>query len=215
MTDYMDLALKYGGFTSLDKVYLQNTLSDLSDNQKLAFITPPPSVINAYFAEIYQKQSPEAATDYYLELSKELNLFNPVPSFDEHKPFIRLNLSGKSYGFCYENADEVALVFAEHLEVPTTDILFELAQVFPQYKVYLEGTQVKMAKVDFDEEVLEELTPETQLLSRVTKLKGNVIKLASFNQDELVELLSQYKDKGQTVYYGFSQRECLAYIVQK
>ena len=74
MTDYMDLALKYGGFTSLDKVYLENTLSDLSDSQKLAFITPPPSVINAYFAEIYQKQSPEAATDYYLELSKELNL---------------------------------------------------------------------------------------------------------------------------------------------
>ena len=55
-----------------------------------------------------------------------------------------------------------------------------------RYKVYLEGTQVKMAKVDFDEEVLEELTPETQLLSRVTKLKGSVIKLASFNQDELV-----------------------------
>ena len=54
MTDYMDLALKYGGFTSLDKVYLENTLSDLSDNQKLAFITPPPSVINAYFAEIYR-----------------------------------------------------------------------------------------------------------------------------------------------------------------
>ena len=23
MTDYMDLALKYGGFTSLDKVYLE------------------------------------------------------------------------------------------------------------------------------------------------------------------------------------------------
>ena len=23
MTDYMDLALKYGGFTSLDKVYLK------------------------------------------------------------------------------------------------------------------------------------------------------------------------------------------------
>ena len=54
MTDYMDLALKYGGFTSLDKVYLKNTLSDLSDSQKLAFITPPPSVINAYFAEIYR-----------------------------------------------------------------------------------------------------------------------------------------------------------------
>ena len=26
MTDYMDLALKYGGFTSLDKVYLKKYL---------------------------------------------------------------------------------------------------------------------------------------------------------------------------------------------
>ena len=44
MTDYMDLALKYGGFTSLDKVYLENTLSDLSDSQKLALsklVKPP------------------------------------------------------------------------------------------------------------------------------------------------------------------------------
>ena len=149
-----------------------------------------------------------------MDLSKELNLFNPAPSFDEHKPFYSSQSVRKIlHGFCYENANEEALVFAEHLEVPTASILFELAQVFPQYKVYLEGTQIKMAKVDFDEEVLEELTPETQLLSRVTKLKGNVIKLASFNQDELVELLSQYK--GQNVYYGFAQRECLAYIVQK
>ena len=35
----------------------------------------------------YQKQSPEAATEYYLDLSKELNLFNPEPSFDEHQAF--------------------------------------------------------------------------------------------------------------------------------
>ena len=147
MTDYMDLALKYGGFTSLDKVYLQNTLSDLSDNQKLAFITPPPSVINAYFAEIYQKQSPEAATDYYLELSKELNLFNPVPSFDEHKPFIRLNLSGKSYGFCYENADEVALVFAEHLEVPTTDICLSLLKFSHNIRFILKGLKLKWPRL--------------------------------------------------------------------
>ncbi|MDO4205354.1 MAG: cystathionine beta-lyase, partial [Streptococcus gallolyticus] len=91
------------GFTSLDKVYLQNTMEQLTDEQKLSFITPPPSVINAYFAEMYQKQSPEAATDYYFELSKELHLLNANPSFDEYKPFIRLNLSGKSYGFTYEN----------------------------------------------------------------------------------------------------------------
>ena len=30
MTDYMDLALKYGGFTSLDKVYLENTLQNFN-----------------------------------------------------------------------------------------------------------------------------------------------------------------------------------------
>ena len=77
----------------------------------------------------------------------------------------------------------------------------------------MKALKLRWPRLIFDEEVLEELTPETQLLSRVTKLKGNVIKLASFNQDELVELLSQYK--GQTVYYGFAQRECLAYIVQK
>ena len=55
MTDYISLALNTVDFTSLDKVYLQNVLEDLTDEQKLSFITPPPSVINAYFAEMYQK----------------------------------------------------------------------------------------------------------------------------------------------------------------
>ena len=65
MTDYINLALKYGGFTSLDRIYLEKVLDKLSNSQKLTFITPPPSVINAYFSELYQKKSPEAATDYY------------------------------------------------------------------------------------------------------------------------------------------------------
>ena len=209
MTDYISLALKYGGFTSLDKVYLQNILKQLTDEQKLSFITPPPSVINAYFAEIYQKQSPEAATDYYFELSKELHLLNANPSFDEYKPFIRLNLSGKSYGFTYENAQEVARVFAEKKEILAADVLFELAQVFPQYKIYVEEGHLKMSKMDFDEEVLEDLTPQESLLSHVSKLKGNVVKLQSFNCDELVELLAHYKGQ---VYYTFNQREFIAYV---
>ena len=50
MTDYINLALKYGGFTSLDRVYLEKVLDKLSDSQKMTFITPPPSVINAYFS---------------------------------------------------------------------------------------------------------------------------------------------------------------------
>ena len=209
MTDYISLALKYGGFTSLDKVYLKNTLEDLTDAQKLSFITPPPSVINAYFAEMYQKQSPQAATDYYFGLSKELDLLNDNPSFDEHKPFIRLNLSGKSYGFTYENDKEVARVFSEKDEALTTDVLFELAQVFPQYKVYVEADKIKMSKMDFDDEELEDLTPESSLLSHVSKLKGNMVKLKSFNRDELSDLLAHYQGQ---VYYTFDQREFIAYV---
>ena len=209
MTDYINLALTYGGFTSLDKVYLQNTLEPLTDAQKLNFITPPPSVINAYFAEMYQKQSPKAATDYYFDLSKALYLFNSEPSFDEHKPFIRLNLSGKSYGFTYENDQEIARVFSEKQEPVSLKVLFELAQVFPQYKVYVTDNHIKMADMTFDEEVLEDLTPQDSLLSHVSKLKGNVVKLKSFNRDELAELLTGYKGQ---VYYTFDQREFIAYV---
>ena len=209
MTDYINLALTYGGFTSLDKVYLQNTLEPLTDAQKLNFITPPPSVINAYFAEMYQKQSPKAATDYYFDLSKALHLFNSEPYFDEHKPFIRLNLSGKSYGFTYENDQEIARVFSEKQEPVSLEVLFELAQVFPQYKVYVTDNHIKMADMTFDEEVLEDLTPQDSLLSHVSKLKGNVVKLKSFNRDELAELLTGYKGQ---VYYTFDQREFIAYV---
>ncbi|WP_204983621.1 cystathionine beta-lyase [Streptococcus equinus] len=209
MTDYISLALKYGGFTSLDKVYLQNVLEDLTDEQKLSFITPPPSVINAYFAEMYQKQSPQAATDYYFELSKELHLLNDKPSFDEHKPFIRLNLSGKSYGFTYENDKEIARVFSEKDEALTRDVLFELAQVFPQYKIYVEDGNIKMSKITFDDQELEDRTPESSLLSHVSKLKGNMVKLKSFNRDELSDLLAHYQGQ---VYYTFDQREFIAYV---
>ena len=100
MTDIKTLALKYGGYTSLDKVYLDQLLAGKTEQEQLALITPPPSVVNAYFAELYQKKSPEAATDYFAELSQELNLYNTEPSFTlENKPFIRLNLSGKSLVF--------------------------------------------------------------------------------------------------------------------
>ncbi|MGT2801381.1 hypothetical protein [Streptococcus henryi] len=209
MTDYVALALKYGGYTSLDKVYLENKLARLSNQDKLNFITPPPSVINAYFAEIYQKQSPQAATDYYFDLSKALNLFETEPSFAENKPFVRLNLSGKAYGFAYENDNEIAHVFAEVQEPVRTGLLFELAQVFPHYKIYVEGTAIKMAKISFDEEVLEDLTPEASLLSHVSKLKGDVIKVTSFNEEELLDLVAGFQGKA---YYSFGQREFQVYI---
>ena len=56
MTDIKTLALKYGGYTSLDKVYLDQLLAGKTEQEQLALITPPPSVVNAYFAELYQKK---------------------------------------------------------------------------------------------------------------------------------------------------------------
>mgnify|MGYP000429147181 FL=1 len=38
--------------------------------QIMDFLTPPPSVVNAFFAQHYSK-SPEAATDYFYQLSKQ------------------------------------------------------------------------------------------------------------------------------------------------
>ena len=89
------------------------------------------------------------------------------------------------------------------------DVLFELADVFPQCKMYLEDGKVKMSKLTFYDQELEDLTPESSLLSHVSKLKGNMVKLKSFNRDELLDLLAHYQGQ---VYYTFDQREFIAYV---
>ena len=166
MTDIKTLALKYGGYTSLDKVYLDQLFTGRSEEEQLALITPPPSVVNAYFAELYQKKSPEAATDYFAEVSKELNLYNAEPNFtEESKPFIRLNLSGKSFGFCYEK-EGLGRIFSEHEEAITDELLFEIAQIFHHQLVFEESGKIYM-KVIGEEEVVnvESLTALTDLES--------------------------------------------------
>lgn len=206
MTDYINLALKYGGFTSLDQVYLTRILQEMTDQERLTFITPPPSVINAYFAELYQKKSPEAATDYFLELSQALDLFNAAPSFEEIKPFIRLNLSGKSYGFCYENA-ELARVFPEHAEAVSTDLLFEIAQVFPHYLVFEHEGKIFMKAVPAEEVLTtESVTPLTDL----HKLADGAVKLTGYNQEELVTLAQDYPGKH---YFRSENRTAMLYII--
>ncbi|AEJ25541.1 TPA: cystathionine beta-lyase [Streptococcus equi subsp. zooepidemicus] len=211
MTDYIQLAKTYGGFTSLDTVYLQNCLESLTDQQKLAVITPPPSVINAYFAEIYQKQSPKAATDYYFELSRALKLFTSEPSFDEVKPFVRLNLLGQSYGFVFENEAQEAIVFAEKEQgQPEESLLLELAQIFPQYVVYVEDGRIKMKSCQFEQGELEDITPEHALLTTIYRFSNEMTLLKGFNSDELLALSQAFKGKK---YYQFAQREFMIYLV--
>ena len=206
MTDIKTLALKYGGYTSLDKVYLDQLLAGRSEQEQLALITPPPSVVNAYFAELYQKKSPQAATDYFAELSRELNLYNTEPSFTlETKPFIRLNLSGKSFGFCYEK-EGLGRIFSEHEEAITDDLLFEIAQIFPHQLVFEESGNIYMKAVG-DEEVvsLENLTALTDLENLADGRK----RLKGYSQEELLQEARAFSGK---LYYRSENRTAMLYI---
>ena len=206
MTDIKSLALKYGGYTSLDKVYLDQLLAGRSEEEQLALITPPPSVVNAYFAELYQKKSPEAATDYFAEVSKELNLYNAEPNFtEESKPFIRLNLSGKSFGFCYEK-EGLGRIFSEYEEAITDELLFEIAQIFPHQLVFEESGKIYMKAVG-DEEIVsvESLTSLTDLESLADGRK----RLKGYSQEDLLQEAESFSGK---FYYRSENRTAMLYI---
>ena len=206
MIDIKTLALKYGGYTSLDMVYLEQLLAGKSEQEQLALITPPPSVVNAYFAELYQKKSPQAATDYFAEVSKELNLYNVEPSFtEESKPFIRLNLSGKSFGFCYEK-EGLARIFSENEEAITDELLFEIAQIFPHQLVFEKSGKVYLKSVG-DEEVVnvENLTALTDLERLVDGRK----RLKGYSQEDLLQEARAFSGK---FYYRSENRTAMLYI---
>ena len=206
MTDIERLALKYGGFTSLDKVYLSQLLDGKSEQEQLAFITPPPSVVNAYFAELYQKKSPEAATAYFAELSQNLNLYNAQPTFtEESKPFIRLNLSGKSFGFCYESQG-CGRIFSENEELVTADLLFEIAQIFPHLLVFEETGKIYMKAIEQEEVVrVESLTALTDLEILADGRK----RLKGYSQEELLQEATAFTGKH---YFRSENRTAMLYI---
>lgn len=207
MSKMLELALKYGGFTALDKVYLEVVLSKLTSDQQLTFITPPPSVINAYFAEIYQKQNPQAATDYYFNLSKELQLMQEYPSFAEEKPFVRLNLSGKSFGFAYLDESGLAQVFSETDEDITENLLFEIAQVFPHYVIFQDKGKIFMKEMDLSEVIWQEQDAD-YLLTKIVA-SPDWIKISGLNQDEVLEASTSYAGSR---FYAWSGREAIIYI---
>jgi hypothetical protein len=155
-SDWLNLAIRYGGFMDMDRVFLTNRLEQTkSEQEKIALIMPPASVMNAYFAEIYQKQSAAEACDYFFSLSKALGNFNTSPEFldegSEDHPnfrFIRLNLDGKAYGFCYANTDEKGIIFPEKGDMTDVypQIKSQLEELFPMYKVSLDKGLVYLEK---------------------------------------------------------------------
>ena len=209
MTDYVDLAIKYGGYTSLDRVYLTNLLSTIPEELRLRVITPPPSVINAYFAELYQKKSPKEAMEYFLDLSRAFDLFTDEFSFDESKPFIRLNLSGKSYGLAYVN-EEMACVFAEDPAAEITySILFEIAEIFPDCLVFEKDGKICL------QEAGPEVVTKTEALTALTDLmtlEDGRFKLSGYNQEELLEQAHTYSGN---LSFRSENRTAMIYIDRK
>ena len=170
---------------AMDRVFLKNRLAAIiTDKEKLAYIMPPASVVNAYFSEIYQKQGPDAAMAYFLTLSTTFESFSELPNFDLEGStatptlrIIRLNLLGKSFGLVYQNPDGEALIFSELADEKLSDtLLFEIAKLFPEYVVTATDSNVTLAKVSFDpfsaEEELTDLTrkSENMTYTRVTTL---------------------------------------------
>ncbi|EFO53882.1 cystathionine beta-lyase [Streptococcus infantis SK1302] len=206
MTDIKTLALKYGGYTSLDKVYLDQFLAGRSEEEQLALITPPPSVVNAYFAELYQKKEPRGCDRLFAEVSKELNLYNAEPNFtEESKPFIRLNLSGKSFGFCYERAD-LGRIFSEYEGAITDELLFEIAQIFPHQLVFEESGKIYMKAIGEEEVVnVENLTALTDLESLADGRK----RLKGYSQEDLLQEAKAFSGK---FYYRSENRTAMLYI---
>lgn len=209
MTDYVDLAIKYGGYTSLDRVYLTNLLSTIPEDLRLRMITPPPSVLNAYFAELYQKKSPKEAMEYFLDLSRAFDLFTDEFSFDEGKPFIRLNLSGKSYGLAYLN-EEMACVFAENPAAEIApSILFEIAEIFPHCLVFEKDGKICL------QEAGPEVVTKTEALTALTDLmtlEDGRFKLSGYNQEELLELAQAYPGN---LSFRSENRTAMIYIDRK
>lgn len=209
MTDYVDLAIKYGGYTSLDRVYLTNLLSTIPEELRLRMITLPPSVLNAYFAELYQKKSPKEAMEYFLDLSRAFDLFTDEFSFDEVKPFIRLNLSGKSYGLAYLN-EEMACVFAENPAAEITySILFEIAEIFPHCLVFEKDGKICL------QEAGPEVVTKTEALTALTDLmtlEDGRFKLSGYNQEELLEQAHTYSGN---LSFRSENRTAMIYIDRK
>lgn len=136
-------------------------------------------------------------------------LFNDHPNFEEEKPFIRLNLSGRSYGFCFENEVETGLIFPETPEEIEPNLLFEIAQIFPNYLVYEEENVIRMIPA-IPEEVVQK-----QPLSALTdlyKLADGRLKLEGYNQEELIQLAQDYAGQ---LYYRSQNRSAMIYIKEK
>ena len=147
--------------------------------------------------------------EYFLNLSRAFDLFTDEFSFDESKPFIRLNLSGKSYGLAYVN-EEMACVFAEDPAAEITpSILFEIAEIFPDCLVFEKDGKICL------QEAGPEVVTKTEALTALTDLitlEDGRFKLSGYNQEELLEQAHTYSGN---LSFRSENRTAMIYIDRK
>ncbi|MDR0199551.1 MAG: hypothetical protein LBI43_03125 [Streptococcaceae bacterium] len=209
-TDYIDLAIKYGGYMEMDKAFLKERLSNLTDAKKAELLVPPPSVINAYFSELYQKRAPKEATYYFFGMSKAFGMFYDAPEFDKEGTkdyelfrFIRLNIDGRAYGYSYLDRDEEACVFSQLPETPTENFLMHLAQIFPQYVIYeTDEGAIHMRPKIFDK------WSENRDMTSLTETTENAdfIRYQGYNLEDVIDCAKDTHILGTRYYQYFSQK---------
>lgn len=211
MNKWIERAISLGGYTSLDRNYLEHVIQGKTDSEILAWITPPPSVLNAYFAELYQKKGPKEAMDYLYEMSQAFELFQKDPSFREVRPFIRLNLSGKAYGLALLDESGLGQIFAQVEEVVTPELLWEIATIFPDYLIgYVQDRIILRPQVAQKVIGEEAVTPLTDRLM----LSDGSQKFSSYSQEDLLEQLN--KQKVETLlWYGSRERQLMVVMEKK
>ncbi|MBF8969432.1 cystathionine beta-lyase [Streptococcus sp. NLN76] len=211
MNKWIERAISLGGYTSLDRNYLEHVLQGKTDSEILAWITPPPSVLNAYFAELYQKKGPKEAMDYLLEMSRAFDLFQKEPTFVETKPFIRLNLSGKAYGLALLDESGLGQVFPQMEAAVTPALLWEIATIFPNHLVgHVEGRIILRPQVTQDIRSEEALTSLTDRLI----LNDGSQKMVSYSQEDLLEQLMK-QEVETLLWYGSKERQLTVVMEEK
>ncbi len=89
----------------------------------------------------------------------------------------------------------------------TDSLLFEIAQVFPHYVVFVEEGKIFMKVNPFEEAELEEVETD-YLLTQVATAKG-LVKISGFNQEEVLEVADGCAGQ---YYYVWSGRSAILYI---
>ncbi|MFV0555759.1 MAG: hypothetical protein ACK5LM_01435 [Lactovum sp.] len=212
--DYIMLAMKYGGYMETDRFFLENYLSSLSESQKLQILLPPPSVINAYFTELYQKRTPNEATNYFFGMSQAFGMFFDKPGFGlegrskyELFRFIRLNIDGKAYGYSYINEQEESVIFSELPQMINQKFMLNLSQIFPQYVIFEKNDKIHMKPQKFSK------FSNQRDLTALTSASENetYIKFYGYNTEELIEQASMSFSSETLLQYDATLKQFIIY----